>query len=167
MIQPKAPVQTYSGKINYNLSTGTNPANMNVLLIDDDRIFNLLNKKTLERMSMVDEIHIALNGEEALDLINDYFQGSRNMPDIILLDLNMPIMDGFGFIEAFQRLNANGKQNVRIVIVSSSQDPRDIERAKAFGITDYLTKPVTEQQLWNALGVPPADDKKTFGNRGA
>ena len=126
---------------------------MNVLLIDDDRIFNLLNKKTLERMSMVDEIHIALNGKEALDLINDYFQGSRTMPDIILLDLNMPIMDGFGFIEAFQRLQVNGKHNVRIVIVSSSQDPKDIERAKAFGIKDYLTKPVTEQQLWKALGI--------------
>jgi YesN/AraC family two-component response regulator len=126
---------------------------MNVLLIDDDRIFNLLNKKTLEGMSMVKEIHTALNGKEALDLINDYFQGSRTMPDIILLDLNMPIMDGFGFIEAFQRLNINDKYNVRIVIVSSSQDPKDIERAKAFGIKDYLTKPVTEQQLWKALGI--------------
>ena len=125
---------------------------MNVLLVDDDRIFNLLSKKTLERMSIVDDVHTAVNGKEAIDLINNYFQGSRTMPDIILLDLNMPIMDGFEFIEAFQKLNVHGKQNVRIVIVSSSQDPRDIERARAFGIKDYLAKPVTEEQLWKALG---------------
>jgi CheY-like chemotaxis protein len=125
---------------------------MNVLLVDDDRIFNLLSKKTLERMSLVDEIHTALNGKEAIDLINDYFQGTRTLPDIILLDLNMPILDGFGFIEAFQKLSANVKQNVKIIIVTSSEDPRDMERARAFGIKEFLTKPVSEQQLWAALG---------------
>ena len=81
---------------------------MNVLLVDDDRIFNLLSKKTLGNMDFIEEIHTALNGQEAIDLINDYFQGAKTLPDIILLDLNMPIMDGFGFIEAFKKLDANG-----------------------------------------------------------
>jgi CheY-like chemotaxis protein len=124
----------------------------NVLLIDDDRIFNLLNKKTLERMDLVNQIHTALNGQDAIDLINEYFQGSRTLPDIILLDLNMPILDGFGFIDAFKRLNIPGKENVKIVIVSSSDNPADIARAQSMGIQEYLIKPITEKDLWQALG---------------
>jgi CheY-like chemotaxis protein len=124
----------------------------NVLLVDDDRIFNLLSKKTLERMDLVNQIHTALNGQDALDLINEYFQGSRTLPDIILLDLNMPILDGFGFIEAFRMLNLPGKESVKIVIVTSSQDPKDVERAESLGIQKYLVKPLTEKDLWSALG---------------
>jgi CheY-like chemotaxis protein len=124
---------------------------MNVLLVDDDRIFNLLSSKTLERMGIVNEIHVAVNGKEAIDLLNNYFQGSQTLPDIILLDLNMPIMDGFGFIEAFQRLKLNGKENVKIIVVTSSQSPDDIERVKAMGISDYLTKPVSHDSLLNAI----------------
>jgi CheY-like chemotaxis protein len=123
----------------------------NVLLVDDDKIFNFLSEKTLQRMGAVNEIHSALNGKEAIDLLNDYFQGSRAMPDIIFLDLNMPIMDGFGFIEAFRKLNIPNKEKVRIVIVTSSQDPKDMERARGMGIQHYLTKPITEEKLRTAL----------------
>jgi CheY-like chemotaxis protein len=125
---------------------------MNVLLVDDDRIFNLLSKKTLGNMDFIEEIHTALNGQEAIDLINDYFQGAKTLPDIILLDLNMPIMDGFGFIEAFKKLDANGDAQVKIIVVTSSQNPDDIERVKGFGITEYLTKPISEKDLLRALG---------------
>jgi CheY-like chemotaxis protein len=102
-------------------------------------------------MGAVNEIHSALNGKEAIDLLNDYFQGSRAMPDIIFLDLNMPIMDGFGFIEAFRKLNIPNKEKVRIVIVTSSQDPKDMERARSMGIQHYLTKPISEEKLRTAL----------------
>ena len=124
---------------------------MNVLLVDDDRIFNLLSSKSLQRMGDVKEIHTALNGKEAIDLINEYFQGSSTLPDIILLDLNMPIMDGFEFIHAFRKLNVSGKDNVKIIIVTSSQDPQDMERVKSLGITQYLTKPINEKLLWSAI----------------
>jgi CheY-like chemotaxis protein len=123
----------------------------NVLLVDDDKIFNFLSEKTLLHMGIANEIHSALNGKEAIDLLNDYFQGSRSMPDIIFLDLNMPIMDGFGFIEAFRRLNLPHKEKVKIIIVTSSQDPRDLARARDLGIEHYLTKPVTEDKLRTAL----------------
>jgi CheY-like chemotaxis protein len=124
---------------------------MHVLLVDDDRIFNLLSSKVLEQMGIINEIHIAVNGKEAIDLINDYFQGSKTLPDIILLDLNMPIMDGFGFIEAFQKLKLNGKEGVKIIIVTSSQDPADVERARAMGVSGYLTKPITQAALLDAI----------------
>jgi CheY-like chemotaxis protein len=123
----------------------------NVLLVDDDKIFNYLNAKVIEQIGVAGEIHTALNGRDAITLINEYFQGSRATPDIILLDLNMPIMDGFGFIDAFRRLTIPGIENVKIIIVTSSDDPRDVAKAKALGIRNYLTKPVSEQDLRVAL----------------
>ncbi|MFD1001384.1 response regulator [Ohtaekwangia kribbensis] len=122
-----------------------------VLLVDDDQVCNLISKKTLQRMGIVNEVHTALNGEEAINLLNDYFQGALSLPDVILLDLNMPIMDGFSFIEAFKRLNIPNKDSMRIVIVSSSQNPNDVRKAKEMGITAFLTKPVTETNLRSAF----------------
>lgn len=124
---------------------------MNVLLIDDDAICNLLSKKTLERMGMANEIHTAMNGTEAINLLNDYYQRSRSIPDIILLDLNMPIMDGFGFLEAFKRLPLAHKESVKIIIVSSSTNVRDVEKAKQMGADHYLTKPISQDKLMMAL----------------
>lgn len=124
---------------------------MNVLLVDDDAICNLLSKKTLERMGFVNEIQTALNGADALNLFNEYSQGSRSVPDIILLDLSMPIMDGFGFLEAFRKLPFPNKENIRIVIVTSSINPNDISKAKAMGVNHYLSKPISEDKLKTAL----------------
>ncbi len=125
----------------------------NVLLVDDDKIFNLLNQKTLQQMGVANEIHTALNGKEAIDLINDYYRGAKIMPEIILLDLNMPIMDGFSFIEAFQRLNVPNKDKTKIIIVSSSNDERDMKRAEELGIHNYLTKPLLEEDLRAVLNL--------------
>jgi len=125
----------------------------NVLLVDDDNIFNFLSTKLLQQSGMVNEIHTAVNGEEALDLINNYYSGSSSLPDFILLDLNMPVMDGFAFLEAFKRLNLPRKENVRIIIVTSSQNPADMARAKQMGITRYLSKPLSRESLLSALEV--------------
>jgi len=119
----------------------------NVLLIDDDQVFNLLNQKTLQHMGITNEIHIAKNGKEALDLINDYYRGAKIMPEVILLDLNMPIMDGFSFIEAFHKLNVPNKEKTLIIIVSSSRNEKDIKRAEELGVHNYLSKPLLEEDL--------------------
>jgi CheY-like chemotaxis protein len=118
-----------------------------ILLVDDDHICNFLMGKTLERMGVAREIHTASNGQEAITLLNEYYQGSQALPDVILLDLNMPIMDGFGFLEAFKKLHQIDKDNVKIIIVTSSQDPQDISKAKLMGIDHYLSKPVLEENL--------------------
>ena len=123
----------------------------NILLVDDDKIFNFLNQKILTNIGIADEIHTALNGQQAIQLINEYFQGSQSLPDYILLDLNMPIMDGFTFLEAFNKLNIPGKEKVTIIIITSSLDKRDIEKAKAYGINHYLTKPISEKDLRSVL----------------
>jgi CheY-like chemotaxis protein len=123
----------------------------NVLLVDDDSIFNFLNTKILQSMGFANDIHTALNGKQAIDLFNDYYGGTKALPDIILLDLSMPIMDGFGFLEAFRRLDLPGKDNVKVIIVTSSNSADDIKRAKALGVSQYLTKPIREESLKEAL----------------
>ena len=123
----------------------------NVLLVDDDAVMNFVNTKTLERMGIANGIHTALNGKEAIDLFNDYYSGTAALPDLVLLDLNMPIMDGFQFIELFQKLKIPHSENVKIVIVSSSRDSKDIQRAKALGIEHFLLKPVNEEHLRSVL----------------
>jgi CheY-like chemotaxis protein len=123
----------------------------NVLVVDDDQIFNFLSTKTLQKMGITSEINTALNGKEAIDLLNGHYHRALSAPDVILLDLNMPIMDGFGFLEAFKTLQIPSKEKIRIIIVSSSMDPSDIRRAKELGADDYLSKPLTEQTLRAAL----------------
>src|SRR5688572_22036260 len=121
--------------------------NNSILLVDDEHIFNFISSKILQGMGVTDNIHVALNGDEALNLLNSYFSGTQTVPRIIFLDLNMPIMDGFSFIEAFHRLAFAQKEKIVIAIVTSSQDPSDIHRAKELGIEHYLTKPLTEEAV--------------------
>jgi len=122
-----------------------------VLLVDDDKICNFIAESTLNRMGVAKEVHSALNGQEALDLFNGYFQGDVAVPDIIFLDLNMPIMDGFQFIDAFKKLDFPKKENILIVILTSSMNPQDIQQAKSLGIDHYMAKPINEEKIMTLL----------------
>jgi len=122
----------------------------NVLLVDDDYIFNFLSQSILERIGITNEVYTALNGKEALGLLSNGTQ-RRFIPDVILLDLNMPIMDGFTFLEAFKKLNLPDKEKVTIIVVTSSEDPDDIMKARRMGVDHYIPKPVTEKDLRQAL----------------
>lgn len=114
----------------------------NVLLVDDDYVTNFVNKKMLERTGLCSNIQIAMNGAEALELLKRDFSNGKPNPDIIFLDINMPIMGGFSFIVAFNDLPLLNKATIKIVILSSSNDSKDIAKAKAFNINCF-TKPVS------------------------
>lgn len=125
---------------------------INALLVDDDQISNLVNRKVLERTGQFGEISTALNGKEALWVLQRITQDKNALPNIILLDLNMPIMDGFTFLEEFEKLEIDHKEDIKVVILSSSNNPEDIKKAKQLGVHQYLTKPVTEKSLNLILG---------------
>jgi response regulator of citrate/malate metabolism len=118
-----------------------------VLIIDDDYICNFLMTKVLQRFSKVKVIHTAESGMEAIALIKDFHNRSKPLPGIIFLDINMPVMDGFAFLGEFTKLGLPVTGNIRIVIVSSSDNPLDLIKARQFGITDYLIKPVSVDKL--------------------
>lgn len=119
----------------------------NILLVDDDYIFNFLNQKVLQRMGIANEIYTALNGKEALKLFFPMAGKAGILPDVILLDINMPIMDGFSFIDAMKESDIPGKENIAIIIVSSSQNPGDIKRALDRGVEHFLSKPLAVDDL--------------------
>jgi len=123
----------------------------NFLLVDDESVSNFVHRKLIERTGLGENIDTVTSGQDALQLINDCYSGTRPMPDVIFLDLNMPIMDGYSFLEAFNRLPVPIKKNMKVIIVTSSQDPRDKAKAKEYGITHFLSKPISEEainQVW-------------------
>ncbi|HEY0742545.1 MAG TPA: response regulator [Chryseosolibacter sp.] len=126
----------------------------NVLLVDDDVVFTFLNKRIISALDFVNEIDVAQNGLQAIELLGKLVKGSNRLHDIILLDLNMPIMDGFGFLEAFKRADLPNKEQVKIIILTSSIHPEDIQRAKNYGVTSYLTKPLREEGLLAEISKP-------------
>lgn len=128
------------------------------LLVDDDQTFQFLGTRTLNSIGYTNDlIHSALDGQQALDLFNNYFTGTRSLPDVILLDLNMPVMDGFTFMEAFKRLNIPNKEKVKIIIVTSSANVSDRERAMSLGAAHYLVKPLQAETLVEALQLSGID----------
>lgn len=112
-----------------------------ICIIDDDPIFVFGAKKILESKNFSDHFLVYKNGKEALlGLTNSYYQ-EQKIPDLIILDINMPIMDGWSFLENFSRLEFS--QTVRIYMASSSVDSRDLDKAAENKmVTDYILKPI-------------------------
>jgi CheY-like chemotaxis protein len=124
-----------------------------VLLIDDDEPTNFLSRLLLEEADCAHHIQVAQDGRSALE----YLTQSENCngedkrfpcPDLIFLDINMPAMNGWEFLEEYSRLEKHHKGNVVMVMLTTSLNPDD--RTKAHGIPDvsgFETKPLTEEKL--------------------
>src|SRR5688572_14100891 len=125
----------------------------NIILVDDDKIFNFLSEKTISSLGLANEVHFAHNGEEALKLLKLYCEGELAKPDIIFLDIDMPVMNGYEFIKAFAALDIPDKHLITIVVLTSSIDPQDIERAKELGIKYYFNKPLSKEEIKKLIGL--------------
>ncbi len=117
-----------------------------VLLVDDDDICNFIMFRNLKIIVSDLEILTAMNGKEAINLLKNVFTTNSKIPSIIFLDINMPVMDGFGFLEAYKIMDGP-KDDIKIVMVTSSVHASDIIRAQAGGVNDFLIKPVDEKML--------------------
>lgn len=126
-----------------------------ILCIDDDPITLMLCRKVIERVEFAKEIDTVNNGEEAIKYFDTLFEEKINNPSVVypklvLLDLNMPVMDGWDFLESY---NKKDYQNIfistRFIVVSSSIDPYDINKAKTYPVIGFLSKPVTKEMLEN------------------
>lgn len=120
---------------------------MNLLIIDDDDISSFINVRVAQMCGLFEQINTVHDGRAALDFFSDVCEGTAPAPDIILLDLNMPLINGFDFIRALQQLSFPNKENVRIVVLTSSGQPHDQQQAHALGVDDYLVKPLTVNNL--------------------
>ncbi len=116
-----------------------------ILLVDDDEVANFLSERLLRRENLADNIAIARHGAEALRLLSAEIPPP--VPELILLDIKMPVMDGFEFLEAYQRMDGKPSPEPLIVMLSSSLNPQDIDRAMANGATKFMDKPLTSEKL--------------------
>lgn len=126
-----------------------------ILLIDDDEITNYLHQMLLEELNVTENISTAYNGQEALSMIQKNCHpdspSSNACPEVIFLDLNMPGMDGFEFLDEFEKKNFLVNNNIHVIVVTSSNNQKDILRAKSYRIDGYVNKPLTEEKLKQVL----------------
>ncbi|GAA0718021.1 response regulator [Aquimarina litoralis] len=119
-------------------------------VIDDDPIFVFGIKKVMQLIDFCEGILVFKNGQEALDNLKAIISAKEQLPDIILLDLNMPILDGWQFLEEFIKIPCNKK--ILIYVVSSSVDPEDVLRAKSYeSVSEYIVKPISVAKLKEVL----------------
>lgn len=119
----------------------------NVLLVDDDAVSNFINEMTLQEMNFSNFIHVSENGKEALHYLTQSLMEREEYPELILLDINMPVMDGFQFLEEFEKLPSNIRKSIRVVMLTSSNATLDISKAKRYNINGYIVKPLCKSKL--------------------
>jgi len=118
-----------------------------ILLVDDDQISSWTSKFILEELGLADEVVQAPNGQQAIDLLTQADEEGRPAPDMILLDLEMPVMDGLEFIEHLPKKDSFSQLLNRIVMLSSSMNPYHERTAKAMGVKWYLHRPLCEKNI--------------------
>jgi response regulator RpfG family c-di-GMP phosphodiesterase len=120
-----------------------------VMIIDDSEMDTFLNKMILETMNYSERIITYTNPKQALNYFRSLNQDSKNdIPDVIFLDINMPIMSGFDFLEEFKKFPNELTCNVKFYVISSSEDPEDLEKIRGYNnIIKYLYKPLNKEDI--------------------
>lgn len=117
-----------------------------ILLVDDDPINNYMNEALLKKLHLTDEVQIALNGTEAINYILNGDVKSLECPELIIVDLNMPVMDGFEFLDEFEKIEIKDREKVRVIILTTSTGYKVDEKIKALGLY-IIRKPLTQAKI--------------------
>ncbi len=125
-----------------------------ILCVDDDPITLMLSKKVLQKIEFSEIIDSVQNGEDALKYLancKEAFDNDQNfiLPEFIFLDLNMPIMGGWEFLDEIMENNYSTYfPNLKVIVLSSTIDPKDIEKSKSYPmVLDFLSKPISSELL--------------------
>lgn len=121
---------------------------ISILLVDDDQIINLVHRKFLEKSGKFGPITITNSATKALDVLQAMHETGEPLPRLMLLDIMMPVLNGFQFLEKFSELPATITSEVRIVMLTSSLDPRDKEKSVSSPyVVGFIDKPLDRWKM--------------------
>ncbi|AMR29916.1 hypothetical protein A0256_00050 [Mucilaginibacter sp. PAMC 26640] len=122
-------------------------------IVDDDEIYSFTIERVLARAQIAENVVFFPDGKLAFDFLNENISNPEVLPDMILLDINMPVMNGWGFLDAYATISPRIKKKIVIYMVSSSIAEADLALAKKNkAVTDYLVKPLTINNLIEIAG---------------
>ncbi|MEJ2006360.1 MAG: response regulator [Cyclobacteriaceae bacterium] len=118
------------------------------MLVDDNETDNFISKRIIEITNFAKNVEVKNSGKSALDYLKTHQDNPEMLPNIIFLDINMPIVDGFVFLYEFEKFNDTVKNNCKVIILSSSDNKRDIDKiVNNDHVIKFITKPLTEASL--------------------
>ncbi|MEM7109059.1 MAG: response regulator [Bacteroidota bacterium] len=118
------------------------------MLVDDNETDNFISKRIIEITKFANRVEVKNSGKSALDYLRDNQENIGDLPNLIFLDINMPIVDGFVFLYEFEKFNNQIKDKCKVIILSSSDNKRDIDKiVNNNHVIKFITKPLTETAL--------------------
>jgi len=125
-----------------------------VMLIDDNEIDNLINQKMIEAADITENIYTHTGAKSAIEFLKNLEKlegvAENILPEVIFLDIDMPLMDGFQFLDEFEKLGSNTKDKCKIVMLTSSINPQDVNKSKNYlYVKKYINKPLSQENLEN------------------
>lgn len=118
-----------------------------ILLVDDDEISNYITEVLINEINIAESLSVATDGQQALDYLQQHpvVNNEADGHILVLLDLNMPVMDGFEFMEEYQQ--QSWKDKATIIMLTSSSNPKDMTKAEKYDFAGYLQKPFSQEDL--------------------
>ncbi|WP_224998530.1 response regulator [Cesiribacter sp. SM1] len=127
----------------------------NIIFIEDDEITCFLNKAIVEEMEVAENVHCLDDEEAALEYLKEQCSnrsaGADPCPELIFLDLNLPFLNAFEFLERLERMPEIEVERLFIVLLTASWDVRDMEKAKQYNIQGFLNKPLTHEKIQQVI----------------
>jgi len=121
-------------------------------LVDDDEDCHFFHQRLLNKMDCMQEIAVTRNGQEAINYMHGAVAGNNTLPDIIFLDINMPVMNGWDFLDEFEKLDESIKNKIIIIILTTSIHPADKDKSLEYkSVSEFQLKYLSKEALESIL----------------